>query len=41
MNLQIYYSEKLNTDVVTTSNLHSTLELSKNEYSGSPKNLDG
>lgn len=37
MNLETYYSEKLNTDVVTTSNLHSALELSKSQYCRSLK----
>lgn len=37
MELNIYYSEKLNTDVTTTSNLHEALKLSPNQYSRSLK----
>jgi len=37
MDLEIYYSEKLSTDVTTTENLHSALKLSKNQYSRSLK----
>lgn len=37
MNLKIYYSENLKTDVTTTLNLHNALELSKSNYSRSLK----
>lgn len=37
MNLKIYYSEKLKTDVTTTLNLHNALELRKSNYSRSLK----
>ena len=37
MELKIYYSENLETDVTTTLNLHNALELSKNQYSRSLK----
>lgn len=37
MELKIYYSENLETDVTTTLNLHNALELNKNQYSRSRK----
>lgn len=38
MDLNIFYSETLQTDATTTSNLHDALELNQNQYSRSVKN---